>query len=566
MSPLVRTESISPLATDEARLGGSLRPGPVAPLPAAGPVTDLRPTLAAHLQQRLGVLSQGFRHNIALLGMSGSGKSHLAQQALRQLDAGFLKIYCPLQSASASTVVRQLTVAVLRAIVEDREGLPLEELLTRVSPTAPKTAEAARRLIDAGVGHVPAEAIVQALDLVPIAHGELRRPCVLVLDEFLVLGQLGTQLFHEVGKRVVTWPYTVFVLTSSSPLKGREILRERLQLLFGQFELIALGHAEPTAAIAWMEQELSATPEADGLLRLVLEWTGPSVWALKVLVKRMRELTVLMGQPARLEVILTRALWDVLGSRDGVLHQWYAAKLQRLDGVRYGMLARDALLAVARGAKTTHAVCQAIGARRHVSQALQVLIEQDVVVRRGACWLVPDQLLKLWLTSVHDPVQPQSVADPVHPGEPFERAARRLAGEWLQASRLSLTDQVQALFARFQNETIALEHKTGRLPAFQSFRAVRSDDGRGTFLVADAGAQRWCCLIDDRGLSEPDIAAFRRFCQQQSPRPARAVVIAYGGLELNVKLVAKDAGMWVWEPDDLRLLSLLYGQAPPERA
>jgi hypothetical protein len=540
------------------------RPVTAAPMP--GPVADLRASLTAHVAQRLGGLREGFRHNIALVGPQGNGKSHLAEHAIRSLDPSILRIVCPLQPLAPHGLARQLAAAVLRSVVDDPDAASLEALCDRAARLAPQTVQSVIQLDRSATGHWQGESLVQALDLIPVLHRELDRPCVLVLDEFLHLADIGgAHLFHELGKRVVTWPFAVFLLTSSWPTRARQILRERLHLLFGQFELISLGPVEARPTLAWMEQELSATADGHDLLTVLLQWTGQSVWALRLLVRRMRELGVLMGSPARVDVLAVRALWDVLGSSEGALHQWYVARMQRLDGVRYGALAREALMALADGAKTAAAVGQRCQTHRHVPQALQLLLEQDLVARRGACWVIPDPMLRLWLTEVQDPIHAWRVAETLRTAERFERAARTMLGAWLRSARCSLIDRVTSLFGYFCNETIALQHKTGRLPTFRDYRAVAVGPLVWQ-LIADAPGQRWCSLVADVLIDEAAISGFERFCQQQHPRPSRKVVIAPEGLDPNAKLQAKESGMWVWELEDLRLLCLLYGQPAPEGA
>jgi len=108
---------------------------------------------------------------------------------------------------------------------------------------------------------------------------------------------------------------------------------------------------------------------------------------------------------------------------------------------------------------------------------------------------------------------------------------------------------------------------------FEHIERHRVERG-GTYLLAEgagpgppgrpqAGAgRRWCCLVHEGGLDEAGVAAFEDFCRRQRPRPSRKIVVARTGLDLNAKLLAKAANMWVWEPEDVHLLGRLYAQAP----
>jgi len=587
---------------------------------------DLRPSMTAYLRQQVNAFQDGFRHNVALLGPVGSGKSTLAQQAVNpaprlarsgaperagdgpactigtadrtgrpalslagarhssardpealaegtggastwggvnRAESRVTPIYCALHQESSREFLKRFVTAMLHAAVDAPADAPLETLLQRSSMLCPRTTTAIQHLERYATSHLQAEAFVHALDVIPLLYEERQQPCVLVLDEFLHLEDLGvSHAFHELGKRVMTWPFVLFLMTSSSAFRARAIIRERLHLLFGQFELVTLGTIEEAAAMPWIEQELPAAKRNPLVSRFLLHWIGGYPWYLDVVLTRMRELTMLKRQRGLTETMLFQAVWDVLGSPNGVLYQWCAAQIERLVQERYGVLAREALLAIARGARTTQAVVQQGVGRRYLSQALQLLVERDLVQRQGACWVIPNQLLSCWLVAVLSPTRHHGSLDPVASIQLFDHTMKAIWGGWLQATTQPLAERVGRLFAKFQNETISLDHKTGRLPSFQAMNLQRPLLSGQTYLVADGEGRRWCCLVHEGLLEEPHIAAFEQFCRTQSPRPSRKVVMAKQGLELNAKLLAKESNMWVWELTDMNLLFQLYGQPP----
>jgi hypothetical protein len=531
-------------------------------------IVDLRPRLTTYLQQRFSAFEDGFRHNLAVLGPLGSGKSVLLQQVLRASDRRVLKIFCSLQRDSLREFLRRFTASVLRAALDAAPEVPFDALLQHAAAVAPKTTAAALQLERYATGHLQAEGFVHALDLIPLLHQELNRPCVLVLDEFLYLEELGlSHTFHELGKRVMTWPFALFLVSSSSTFRAREILRERLHLLFGQFELLCLGPIETDAALKWMTQELPGAISQPQLMRFLLHWIGTSPWYLGVLLKRMRELGRLSRQRHRLltEETLFHAAWDMLGSPDGALHQWCAAQIERVMQADHGPLAREALVALARGARTTQAIAQQCGTRRNLSPTLQFLVEHNLIQRKGACWVITDQLFACWLAAVLGPRQQRDASDHAATRSLFEQTLRGIWSRWLEATHQPLATRIGSLLAEFRNETVSLDHKTGRLPSFQTMNAQPSSQRHETYIVAEGDERRWCCLVHEGKLEETSITAFEQFCRAQAPRPSRKVVVAKEGLELNAKLLAKEASMWVWEPEDVNLLFLLYGQPPLNR-
>jgi len=394
-----------------------------------------------------------------------------------------------------------------------------------------------------------------------------------VLDEFVHLDDLGPfHAFQELGKRVMTWPFTLFILASSEEHRAREILRKRLHLLFGQFELMALGPVEAPTAVKWVEAELHRLQDVTRVSRFLIQWVGTCTWCLTVIPGRMKELVRLhLGQRSA-ESVLFRAVWDVVGHTDGVLYQWCARQIAQLERAAHGVLAREALIPLAQGARTTQAIAQRCGSRRHLSRALQTLVEQDLIWRKGACWVMRDSLFSLWVVTALA-LRDQRPGDREAASGTFERVLQAVWTQQLEAGQGPLVDRIGQLLARFRNETVSLDHKTGRLPAFEHIERHRVERG-GTYLLAEgagpgppgrpqAGAgRRWCCLVHEGGLDEAGVAAFEDFCRRQRPRPSRKIVVARTGLDLNAKLLAKAANMWVWEPEDVHLLGRLYAQAP----
>jgi hypothetical protein len=59
-------------------------------------------------------------------------------------------------------------------------------------------------------------------------------------------------------------------------------------------------------------------------------------------------------------------------------------------------------------------------------------------------------------------------------------------------------------------------------------------------------------------VSEQAVGRFEAFCRDQHPRPARKALITRGELDEAVRVLAKARSMWVWEPEELQILSELY--------
>ena len=521
---------------------------------------NLRPELTAHLQQRLRAFTEGFRQNMALIGPAGSGKTFQLQAALAHPPAGLSVISCALYRESRSSLLNRLRGAILQAALAEEPHQSLEGLLERAQSRLPATVGAIRSVDELLARRLYSEAFTRTLDVIPTLVQEQHRPCVLILDEFLLLETLGfTHAFHELGKRVMTWPSVLFIVSSSSPYRARVILRERLQLLFGQFELLSLDAPDVNAAAMLVQRELHGVRGARGLSPFLVRWLGAYPRYLTIFVKRLRELAALERAGELSEALFFQTAWDLLGSPEGMLHQWCRSQTEQLVHVRHGSRAMEALLQIAEGARTTTELGHRMG-RAGLSGALEALTEHDLAQRKGACWLIPDPVLRCWLTAVVSPEQAGAARESAQLRARFEQYLSGTWKQWIYASQLTFPEQVARLFTSFRDDTICLDSKTGRLPRFDTIRTHRPERPEaGTYLIAEGQGKRWCCAIQEGLVDENTIATFESFCRGQAPKPSRKIVVSRAGVEQNARLLAKASNMWVWTRDELGTLTELYG-------
>jgi len=496
-----------------------------------------------------------------MIGPPGSGKSFQLQQLVTSHGARRTVIYCPLYRESCGGFLRRLLAASLQGALREADTTELEPLLTQVASRWPETASAMRTVAALLDRRAYAEAFRRIFDALQVLTQEQGRPCVLILDEFLFLEDLGlAHAFQELGKRVMTCPSLLFILASSSAVRARTILRERLHLLFGQFELIEVGPLEAGRTTEWVKAELRGVPGGKEVGPFLLDWIGGNPWHLTVFLDRLRELVALQRHPTSTEGVVMQSAWDVLGRPGGMLHQWCASRTAQLP-----VRSMDVLLQVALGARTMTRIGARAG-RVRLSSILQSLVEQDLAQRNGTCWIVPDPLLRCWLSTVLWTQRERPVPDRRVVRGRMEEYLRQRWIQWVWNRQRPLAAQVSDLLLRFCDETVSLDQKTGRLPRFARIQAEGQGQEGSTYLVAQARDRHWYCSVAESPVGERAIAAFETFCRTQHARPARKIIVATGGLDTNAKLLAKTANMWVWGAEELEVLSVLYGHATPPAA
>ena len=535
-------------------------------------MNEFRPDISRHVRGRLAAFGDGFRQNLALIGPSGSGKTFHLRQLMQSPPVEAAWIYGPLYQEPARSFLQRFRWAILHAGLSTplvashlsggapSDDCPLDMLLRVAQTPLPKTAAAIRAVEPLLARRSLTEAFTGSLDAIPVLSKELDTPCVLMLDEFVWLQEMGfAQPFHEVGKRVMTWPSTLFVLASSAPYRARRILQEQLHLLFGQFELITFDPVHPAQVTTWIREELGPIRGAEVIGPFLAHWLGASPWALTVFVKRVKELAALGRADEPPEALLLATAWDVLGSQEGTLHQWCRSRIEGLSPDRLGARATEALVQIAGGVLTQSALAARLG-RSRLSEALQMLLEHDLVTRHGSCWVVPDPILRSWLSNVLAAQRstPRSDGTPVR--ERFAQGLSALWARWRHERQLSVSQQVAAWLSRFNDEVVSLDSKSGHLPKFETITAHAPDTTDGpAYLIASGEGARWCVTVHDGPVDEGLLATFDRFCRIQPVKPSRKVVVTTMALDEQARVLAKAAKMWVWDPAALRLLRDVYG-------
>lgn len=528
---------------------------------------NLRPELSRHLTQRLLAFREGFRQNLSIIGPPGSGKTFQFQHFLERHQQDLPVIYCPLYRESCRSFLQRFAVSILQAgltfrkITSDSSARPLPELLAQARGCLPKTVAALEPLENLLSRRLYAEAFNRTLDAVAVLFAECESMGVLILDEFLLLEDMGLgHTFHELGKRVMTSPNTWFVLASSSPYRARVILRERLQLLFGQFELVVLGALDAATASAWIEKSLQGLEDLNRIADFLLHWLEGYPWYLSVWFKRLREVALLQGTRDLNEELCALVAWDLLGHSEGALNQWCASRLAGISQSRQGGRVIEVLIHLAGGVRTATELGKRLG-RAGLSAALQELVEKDLVQRNGTCWIVSDPLLRCWLSTV---LRRQHLGLAVSEAEGRQEISQHLQRIWLRwdtTRQMPLWEQMTQLFKKFSDDTVCLDAKTGKLPSFSEVRPVDPPTAQtGRYLIAESEGRRWVAAIQEQAVDERAILSFDSFCRTQAPKPSRKVLITQSPLDDHARVVAKTANMWVWQAEELDLLTQLYDQ------
>ena len=213
----------------------------------AGSVFFGRQKIRALLEKRLDAFLKGYRQNVGILGPPSIGKSSLARLFHNQVvQTEVISIFFSCQEFDSFERFSERWMGELLLAIHHtaRQSTPptFPFLIRSLKSAIPKTLQRMRLVKKLTVKRRYDQAYQMLLSLSSMIHQECGRRILIILDDFDRLAELRlNDPFGDFGKEIMVQKETMFLVTSSRLSRSESIFREKLSLLFGNFEVIELG-------------------------------------------------------------------------------------------------------------------------------------------------------------------------------------------------------------------------------------------------------------------------------------------------------------------------------------
>lgn len=525
---------------------------------------DRKPILDL-LAKRIEGLAGGYRQNIGILGRRLLGKTSLLLHFLSTFkDKNALPVYVDLKAEGFDQFAYRFMVALLYNFLKAIDKPVVEDfniLITNSLEFIPKTVENMRRVEGCLEKRQFAQAYNYLLDLTALLREESGKRPVVILDEFHRLGNFKmVDPFPNLGKKIMAQKDTMYVITSSSVKLAKEILKEKLSLQFGNFEIIELTPFDFETSKGLLDERLKWMNVPTIYKSFLIALTGGHPFYLDILSLKLKKIAIekKMGK-VPLELV-SQTLEDEMFSSRGILNQYLATRINQLQQCRGFTSYISILLAIAGGNGKLYELSKFIKKKiGEIAKTIAKLVEMDFIQRYGSFYRINDLILKLWLKSVYQRRQMSLTSDIFSKSREFRHDVSEMALQFANESKRNIHDRVRELFGLFRNETVEIGQRRYKLPNFAEVesRVVRDVE---LPIVARWGEKYWIVQIAEKDVTENEVAEFAQKCKKARYKVQRKILIALKGLEINAKLLAKEEKIWLWGLDELNLLLDLYGK------
>ncbi len=519
----------------------------------------------------------GYRQNLALLGPESVGKTTLLKRLLQQKSirsCSLVPLYLEVRESEsvlewAARFIQALLYGSLQA--QQIQPLPMElpELLQLGLSHIPRTSMIAKRLLELAEAGKSEEVYDRLWDLPHELAQETGIPCLLVLDEFHRLRHFSVKdPFVRLGRRIMVQSTTMYLVASSQLSIARSILREGLNLLFGQFEVIELGPLDPAAcrqAIRAVWPNGRVDPSLEHLLmELVQGYPGCLDLLLHGLMDRR------LPENDDKERSLLDLLEALLLEPQGALRVRCEERLRALPTHRSRRLWIQVLTVVAGGIHRVSPIAAVV--HRPFSQvvsALRALERAGLVVKQGVFYRISDRLLQVWMHTAYPVLQGSDLTDPAHTRARFRDAAWAWITKVYEAVHGPIERQCVALLRQWDGELVEIDGHRILLPKFERIETV-SGPGSRPVIVARRAAQRsvagpdgkaWLLIPWAGSMEEVQASALVQDLQKPPFKDNRRVVMGATPVDINARLIFQQARIRFWDLHVLNHLLDLYGLA-----
>ena len=517
------------------------------------------------LDKRVLALKDGYRQNVALTGPNLVGKSSIIHHFLYSIQGeNFIPVYVEVAKEPfrqfADKFVATMLYNALRKMGEAC-GTDLERLMTRAQALFPKTYQAIVRLRGLMDRQDAEESYAVLLGLTSTLKAEAGIPCIVLLDEFDNLENLGIKNpFTAFGRVIMVQKDTMYIVSSSRDEATRKILSEKLSLLFGNFEIIKVSNFDTKASSAYLDANFSGLSVDEGVKRFLISFTGGNPFYLDKISRRMKRIAAESASGRADSGIAGQSIVELVYNSDGVIHQYLVNYL-------YGFLdikARDASIsilgAIASGSRKQHEIARSAGVKQvDASKILPMLVSCGIARKNGCHFGIEDPLLSFWLCHV-DRMKRSLLVDGA-----FNKSDLFLADIASHINAFEAEDNKDAgvriaeLFGMFDNDLVRVDNRNIRLPRFTKVETRPGACGEN-FILASFKNNCWLIQPHKEPVNEQVIINFIRNVKTLDRKVTTRVIIPLKGMEDNSMLLAKELKISIWDLQTVNGLLSLYSR------
>ncbi|MBN1793767.1 MAG: hypothetical protein JW844_02255 [Candidatus Omnitrophica bacterium] len=518
------------------------------------------------LEKRVEAFQEGYKQNIAILGPELSGKTSLAYQFISRIASAkkLIPIYLAIHKTSFEEFIQRFIGACLYGVYNNceknsTENMDYDMLLMYTRQNFPKLAEAIAGIKNDVVEGYNERAFESVLELLNAIRGETEKNIIMVMDEFHGLQDLRlSNPFLVLADRIMVQKNIMYIIVSSKKIIAKEILSQKLSLLFGNFELIDLEPFCEQAAREFINRKLVDLEMSEHLASFLIYFTAGYPLYLDLITSKIRDIANTENKNIVTVSCLSRSIEAIMFNSRGVAFQYYLNIINQLSNGRSWSYYLSILLAITHNNISNREIARYLKkTTKEMSKHISKLVEGGIIIKCGSFYVFADRMFSYWLKNVYAVRQATFLYDLQNLSKKFRRDLESYISFYISEIKKKKEDRILELFQMFGNDLVELDGRSFRLPQFSHVRLKSTKDGY-PLITAQRQNKKWLCTFQDHTISESKILNLIDSIKQQKKEYNKKILIALNGMDINAKLYAKEANIWLWDLKEINRVLEIY--------
>ena len=520
------------------------------------------------LNKRVESLESGYRQNIALTGQKLCGKTSILQRFLSDLkSSSIVPVYIevlaePLELFSKKFIGTMLFNFLKGTDIETKEDLHF--LISKAEGLIPRTTASIRdvlRLLEKGDNQ---EAYSRLFNLTSTLKEETRKSCIIILDEFHNLSFLNLKNpFAIFGSKIMVQKDTMYVVTSSQVSTIRKILKERLDLLFGNFEIIEIKGFDYEISKSFLEKRLEIIKAQEGLKDFLISFTDGRPFYIDIISSELNNIAALLQFKWLGPAHIAQALENLMFDSKGIINQYFQNLIATLSQSPHINEYLDILSVIAGDNKRLSQIRGCFnGKKSELPLRIEKLVEENFIAKNGFIYYFEDRVFEFWLRHVYNKKRYSLLSNFQDRENLFKKEVEDFISSFISETRKGPALRIKELAEAFNNEVLKIGEKNVKFPKFNSVKVAYALTNESEFIVTGnyQPKKTWLLKYSPTHIDEMKMAGFVENLARTGKDTYRKILIAPSGIDANAMLIAKENKIWVWEKDNLNLLLSIYGK------
>lgn len=516
------------------------------------------------LDKRVTALKSGFRQNVALVGQKLCGKTTILQYFLSRLnDTSLLPIYIEVLPEPFFNFARKFVgtaIFNLLKISGEETVEDLDLLITKGRKRFPQTTQAICDILKLLEKKEYDESYSMLFNLASTIKKETGKSCIIILDEFHNLANFELKKpFVIFGKKIMVQKDTMYIVTSSQVSSIKKILRERLSLLFGNFETIVVRDFDYQRSKEFIRLKLGESAIPEELRDFLIDFTNGRPFYLDIITARLKDAMNELVHKRIDNGLISYAFQDLLFDTKGSLNQYFQNLLSIFLDRQYPDSYLDILTAICEGRYKFTSIQSYVSHRRNrIRRNIEELLDACIISKNGSRFYFDDKIFEFWFKYVFNRRRYSLVTNIVESSNLFKNDVSEWIERFISVCNLDLVHRIDDLISVFDNDIIHIDEKSIRFPKFKRIKLAKLKNGDFYIQALYGDDKSWLFQYCNSGLNENSVLTYIERFKEIDPEARCKVLINLKGYDENTLLIAKQNKVWMWDINILNQILFLY--------